>query len=144
LEFFFFEPAHEIGGREKRIQVSEPAVLRVRSVRNFDPHNSSNRKVNLHAGNPYHLGMAKNRKPESEWSLLMINEGESREMTQIIGEAAGRIWQFVNENPQSSLEGINKHLKLELSVFCMALGWLAREDKIAFEGLGKELKVSLK
>lgn len=65
-------------------------------------------------------------------------------MTHIIGEAAGRVWQFVNENPKSSLERINKHLKLELSVFCMALGWLAREDKIDFEGQGKELKVSLR
>ena len=78
--------------------------------------------------------------------MAAINEpqGESAQMITKIGETAGKIWQFLNENPASSLEQINKHLKIELSVFCMALGWLAREDKIAFEGQGKELKVSLK
>lgn len=65
-------------------------------------------------------------------------------MTQKIGEAAGRIWQLLSQKPAASLEQINKQLKLDLSVFCMALGWLAREDKIAFEGQGKELKISLK
>ena len=100
--------------------------------------------MNLHAGNPYQLSMVKNRKSRSERSQLMSHEGESGEMIEKIGEAAGKIWQFLKENPNSSLEQINKHLKLELSVFCMALGWLAREDKIVFEGQGKEMKVSLR
>lgn len=65
-------------------------------------------------------------------------------MTQTIGQVAGEIWQFLKENPQSSLDRINKQLKLEQTVFCMALGWLAREDKIAFEGQDKELTVSLR
>ena len=65
-------------------------------------------------------------------------------MTQTIVQVAGEIWQFLKENPQSSLDRINKQLKLEQTVFCMALGWLAREDKIAFEGQDKELTVSLR
>ena len=65
-------------------------------------------------------------------------------MTQTIGQVAGEIWQFLKENPQSSLDRINKQLKLEQTVFCMALGWLAREDKIAFEGQDKDLTVSLR
>ena len=65
-------------------------------------------------------------------------------MTQTIGQVAGEIWQFLKENPQSSLDRINKQLKLEQTMFCMALGWLAREDKIAFEGQDKELTVSLR
>jgi cell division inhibitor SulA len=100
--------------------------------------------VNLLAPYLYQLCTARNRKSRSERLQLTSREGESREMIQKIGDAAGRIWQFVNENPASNLERINKHLKLELSVFCMALGWLAREDKIVFEGQGKELRVSLK
>jgi Winged helix-turn-helix domain (DUF2582) len=101
-------------------------------------------RMNLLAAFVYQLRMARNRKSRSERSQLTSHEGESTEMIQKIGDAAGRIWQFVNENPASNLERINKHLKLELSVFCMALGWLAREDKIVFEGQGKELRVSLK
>jgi len=35
-------------------------------------------------------------------------------------------------------------LDIDPKLFCMAIGWLAREDKIAFEGQGKKRKFSLK
>jgi Winged helix-turn-helix domain (DUF2582) len=101
-------------------------------------------RMNLLTAFVYQLHIVRSRESRSERSQLTNHVGESTEMVQKIGDAAGRIWQFVNENPASNLERINKHLKLELSVFCMALGWLAREDKIIFEGQGKELRVSLK
>jgi hypothetical protein len=54
------------------------------------------------------------------------------------------VWQYLNEHPSSTLEQVNKSLKLQESLFYMAVGWLAREDKLAFEGEGKTMKLSLK
>jgi winged helix-turn-helix protein DUF2582 len=65
-------------------------------------------------------------------------------MTYAIGEGAGRIWQFLSEHPASTWEQINKDLKLSTSLFFMSIGWLAREDKLIFDGEGKKTKVSLK
>ncbi len=65
-------------------------------------------------------------------------------MTYEIGESAGRIWQYLNEHPASTLEQINKDLKLDTSLFFMSVGWLAREEKLIFDGEGKKTKLSLK
>lgn len=61
-----------------------------------------------------------------------------------IGESAGKVWQYLNEHLSSTPEQVNKSLKLQESRFYMAVGWLAREDKLAFEGEGKTMKLSLK
>ncbi len=61
-----------------------------------------------------------------------------------IGEGAGRIWEFVKEHPALSLDQINKDLKLDTGLFFMSVGWLAREDKLVFDGKGKKTKLSLK
>jgi hypothetical protein len=61
-----------------------------------------------------------------------------------IGEAAGKVWNFLNKNPQSTFDEIHKSLDIDPQLFYMAVGWLAREDKIAFEGEGKKRKFSLK
>jgi len=61
-----------------------------------------------------------------------------------IGEAAGRVWHFLNKNPQATFDDIYKSLSIEPRLFCMAVGWLAREDKIEFDGQGKKRTVSLK
>jgi hypothetical protein len=61
-----------------------------------------------------------------------------------IGEGAGRIWQFLSANPGSTLEQIHKATQLDANLVCMSIGWLARENKIAFDGEGKKTKLSLK
>ncbi len=61
-----------------------------------------------------------------------------------IGESAGRIWQYLSENSPAALEQMNKSLKLKESLFYMAIGWLAREDKLTFEEAGTTMKLSLK
>jgi hypothetical protein len=60
-----------------------------------------------------------------------------------IGEDAGRVWKCLSQNPSVTLEQIPKELKLKESLAFMAIGWLAREDKLAFEHHGKTTKVSL-
>ncbi len=65
-------------------------------------------------------------------------------MIREIGESAGEVWRYLNEHPPTTLEQINKSLKLSESLFFMAIGWLVREDKLAFEREGKTTKLSLK
>ena len=65
-------------------------------------------------------------------------------MTYEIGEGAGRIWQYLSEHPASTVDQINKDLKLDTNLVFMSLGWLAREDKLNFDEEGKKTKLSLK
>lgn len=65
-------------------------------------------------------------------------------MTIQIGEAAGKVWHFLNANPQSTFEQAYKSLAVEPTMFYMAVGWLAREGNILFEGEGRRRKLSLK
>jgi hypothetical protein len=61
-----------------------------------------------------------------------------------VGEAAGRVWHFLEQHPQSTFEQTYKFLSVEPTLFYMAVGWLAREDKLSFEGEGRKRKLSLK
>jgi Winged helix-turn-helix domain (DUF2582) len=65
-------------------------------------------------------------------------------MTYEIGEGAGRIWEFVKEHAALTMDQINKHVKLDTGTFFMSVGWLAREDNLAFDGEGKKAKLSVK
>ncbi|MGV8137935.1 MAG: winged helix-turn-helix domain-containing protein [Mangrovibacterium sp.] len=49
-----------------------------------------------------------------------------------IGTNAGRIWHFLNENGESNISEIKKALSMKGSEVRMALGWLARENKVFF------------
>ena len=61
-----------------------------------------------------------------------------------IGELAGRVWQYLSENPASSVGKIGRSLGASNDLLYMSVGWLAREDKLIFESSGKQMKVSLK
>jgi hypothetical protein len=64
-------------------------------------------------------------------------------MIQQIGEAAGSVWQFLNEHPGATPQQIRKGLKIEDGLLNLALGWLAREGKLLFETNEKTIKLSL-
>lgn len=64
----------------------------------------------------------------------MINE---------IGETAGRVWQYLNEHSPSTPREINRSLKLDQVMLYMAIGWLAREEKLIFAGAANAPKISL-
>jgi hypothetical protein len=51
---------------------------------------------------------------------------------QEIGENAGEIWQFLDTNGETSISEIEKALSMKKNDVLIALGWLAREDKIFF------------
>jgi Winged helix-turn-helix domain (DUF2582) len=61
-----------------------------------------------------------------------------------IGDCAGKVWRYLEEHGDSSAEEVTKALKLKESLASLALGWLAREDKLEIEQVGKTLKLSLK
>jgi len=51
---------------------------------------------------------------------------------QTIGENAGQIWQLLKEKGEMQLTELLEISKIEESDLNRSLGWLAREDKIAF------------
>ncbi|MFC1562976.1 winged helix-turn-helix domain-containing protein [candidate division KSB1 bacterium] len=51
-------------------------------------------------------------------------------MKEKIGEIAGRIWKALREKEEFTVQQLTKILKEEQEIIYMALGWLAREDKI--------------
>jgi hypothetical protein len=64
-------------------------------------------------------------------------------MIEKIGINAGKVWTVLDENGRQNLKEIKKATKLTDKELYAALGWLAREGKIALEEVEKELFVSL-
>lgn len=61
-----------------------------------------------------------------------------------IGVSAGQIWSYLNEHGTVSVNRVVKDLDGSRDLVMQALGWLAREDKIAIEQNGRGRQVSLK
>ena len=51
-------------------------------------------------------------------------------ITNEIGLNAGKVWDLLNEQGEHSIKELEKKLKLSDNDFFMAIGWLARENKI--------------
>lgn len=65
-------------------------------------------------------------------------------MRDTIGEVAGEVWDFLEENGETSVSGVTKGVDAPGTKVYMAMGWLAREDKLEFfdkkRGNGVRLK----
>lgn len=66
------------------------------------------------------------------------------DMNEMIGQAAGKVYNYLNEKNESTVAALKKDLELKSDEATFALGWLAREDKLDFEKKGNSLKVRLK
>jgi len=66
------------------------------------------------------------------------------EMTERIGFAAGEIWKYLSENGESSPIKIKANLGMSNTMLYLALGWLAREDKVSIRQLEYSYRISLK
>lgn len=64
-------------------------------------------------------------------------------LTHEIGEAAGNIWHTLDEEGPLRLTALKKQIEASDPVLYMALGWLAREDKIQIEADGRTYRVQL-
>ena len=60
-----------------------------------------------------------------------------------IGSDAGIIWQVINDNKDIKITDLKKLTKMEIKNIYLALGWLARENKVFFFERENELAICL-
>ncbi len=65
-------------------------------------------------------------------------------MIQQIGEVAGKVWHTLDEEGQLRMPALQRQIGVAPALLHMALGWLAREDKIEVEPDGRSYRVRLK
>lgn len=65
-------------------------------------------------------------------------------MSNIIGDAAGKIWQYLSDNGPSSVTKIEKETEISRNDIQRAIGWLAKEDKLLIETKGRVETIALK
>ena len=61
-----------------------------------------------------------------------------------IGEVAGHVWHLLNEQGPQSLTRLVKDVDAPRDVVMQAIGWLAREEKIAIEEEARSKIISLR
>jgi hypothetical protein len=61
-----------------------------------------------------------------------------------IGDTAGLVWHHLNENGPRTLTQLAKEVDAPRDVLMQAIGWLAREDKVAIEESRGKKTVSLR
>jgi hypothetical protein len=61
-----------------------------------------------------------------------------------VGEVAGKVWHTLKESGELSTAQLKKKIETDDKTLWMALGWLAREDKLNFNQVKNTLKISLK
>lgn len=61
-----------------------------------------------------------------------------------IGEAAGRIWQYLAQHNAVTLRQLQRGTTLPERLLLMGVGWLAREGKLCFVPAHRVLKLALK
>jgi len=65
-------------------------------------------------------------------------------MSNTTGDAAGKIWEYLNKNGASSVSKVTKETGLSKNEAQRAIGWLTKEDKLIFEMEGRTELLSLK
>lgn len=65
-------------------------------------------------------------------------------LIQKVGETAGLIWLALDSQGSLKMTALKRLLKTNDTVLNMALGWLAREDKIEMTASGRTFLVQLK
>ncbi len=61
-----------------------------------------------------------------------------------VGEAAGKVWRVLNSLGPQTLAQLKKKVKEPSDVLPLAVGWLAREDKVDISSEKKSFRVQLK
>ena len=65
-------------------------------------------------------------------------------MLNIIGDDAGKVWQFLDKNGSASVTKITTETGLNKNDVQRGIGWLLKEDKLAIELVGRTETLSLK
>jgi hypothetical protein len=61
-----------------------------------------------------------------------------------IGPTAGLVWQSLNDEGSQTIAALKKSVDAPGDLVMAAVGWLAREGKLAFETSGRTVKISLR
>jgi len=74
------------------------------------------------------------------------NQASSNNLSPVdrIGQAAGLVWQALNEKCPLSFTQLAKEVDAPKDLVVQAIGWLAREGKIDIQEKGRQRTVSLK
>ena len=64
-------------------------------------------------------------------------------MTDLIGAAAGSVWQILEEKGQLSLAQLKRATGTDEKLLWLALGWLAREEKVSIARNKASYKINL-
>ena len=65
-------------------------------------------------------------------------------MNEVIGEAAGKVWHYLEKNGDASVTKITTETGLGKNEVQRAIGWLLKEDKLNIETVGRTETLSLK
>ncbi|MGH7495028.1 MAG: winged helix-turn-helix domain-containing protein [bacterium] len=65
-------------------------------------------------------------------------------MVDTIGDTAGKVWQVLDGKESLSVPQLKKATGADEKVLWLALGWLARENKISIAKNKASIKISLK
>jgi len=65
-------------------------------------------------------------------------------MLNIIGDAAGKVWEYLNQNGSASVTKITTETGISKNDIQRAIGWLLKEDKLSIDVKGRIETLSLK
>jgi hypothetical protein len=65
-------------------------------------------------------------------------------MLNTIGDAAGKIWEYLDKNGSASVTKITNETGINKNDVQRAIGWLLKEDKLSIEVIGRTETLSLK
>jgi predicted DNA-binding transcriptional regulator AlpA len=80
----------------------------------------------------------KERTKEKRTVTIILNLAES------VGMAAGSIWRYLNEKGPTAVAKLVKELPEDNKTLQRSIGWLAQEDKISLETIGRVETIALK
>jgi len=75
--------------------------------------------------------------------MFTSSKKESVEMQQQIIESAGKIYNYLSDKGEVTINKLKKDMDLNENFTYMGLGWLSREDKITYTQKPKSVTVQL-
>ena len=85
----------------------------------------------------------KGNKLEHIHSKTIEKGGGNMISTQQVGENAGKVWHYLGKNGSVNTKELAKELSLGSEELSMALGWLARENKLSLSEKNRNIYVGL-
>ena len=65
-------------------------------------------------------------------------------MSEIVGNAAGEIWKYLDKNGPTSVAKLIRETKIDEKYIQRGIGWLSQEDKVSIETINRADTISLK